>query len=84
MMVGKQDYPNIHWLPDNDYQKAVTQLRLHIGNVLFPLRKYGQGYFVDGAINQITKLSEDFGLRVRGIDHPIDDGSRPHYPEEDD
>lgn len=70
-MIKQTDYPNIHWLPKEQYQQAVTQVRLQIGSILFPLRKYGQDYYVDGAIDEITKLCEDFGLRVRGADHPI-------------
>ena len=65
------EYGNIHWLSDEAYLKARTQLDLQIGGVLHPLRLYGQGPFVDQACNEIVKLCEDFALRVRGVDKPI-------------
>ena len=58
-------------IPEADYQKAITQLRLSVGGILRPLRKYGQDVFVDSAIVEIVKLAEDFSLRVRGVDKPI-------------
>lgn len=37
-----------------------------------PVRyQYGMEPFVQGAINEIVSLAEDFGLRVRGIDKPL-------------
>ena len=63
--------PGIHWLSDEDYQKAVTQLSMQIGSALRPLRGYGQGVYCDGAANEIVKLCEDFGMRVRGVDKEI-------------
>jgi hypothetical protein len=33
---------------------------------------YGMGDFVPGAVDEIVKLAEDFALRVRGADKPID------------
>ena len=61
----------IHWLSQEEYDKAINQLRLQIGGALHPLRMYGQGELVDGAIVELVKLTEAFGLRVRGIDSPI-------------
>lgn len=61
----------IHWLPQDEYTKATTQLRTNIAGALFDLRLYGQGEIVDQAIVEIMKLAEDFGLRVRGIDKPV-------------
>jgi hypothetical protein len=62
---------SIPWLSDEEYAKAVSQLRLQIGGALRPLEAYGQAVYVTGAVNAIMKLAEDFGLRVRGIDQPI-------------
>ena len=62
----------IHWLPDTEYAKAVGQLRLQVGGVLSAFRAYGLDVFVPGAVDEIVKLAEDFGLRVRGVDKPID------------
>lgn len=63
--------PDIHWLPEADYKKAVIQLRLQVGGVLEPFDTYGLGVFIPGAVLEIVKLCEDFGLRVRGMDKPI-------------
>jgi len=73
------NFDAIPWLSDEDYAKAIGQFRLQFGVLLeemfAPLRMYGQDVFVDGAILSIiesgVKLTEDFGLRVRGINHEI-------------
>ncbi len=71
---------DIHWLSDEDYQKAVSQLRMNVTGIFdfmkvddkLPVRYvYGLSVYIEGAINEVVKLSEDFGLRVRGIDKPI-------------
>ena len=59
------------WLDDDQYEKAVGQLRLGVANVLSVFNMYGMGIMVEQAIVEVVKLSEDFGLRVRGIDKPI-------------
>ena len=78
--VGQFDFAHVHWLSDEDYQKAITQLRLNIAGVFdflrvddkLPVRyMYGVGNSVQGAIDEAVKLTEDFGLRVRGIDKAI-------------
>ena len=67
-------------LGEKDYQKAITQLRMQAGGIFdfmkvdekLPVRYlYGLGDWVPGAIEEIVKLAEDFGLRVRGVDKPI-------------
>ncbi len=60
-----------HWLSDEDYRKAITQLRLQVGGVFEPFDMYGLQTFIPTAIDEIVKLCEDFGLRVRGVDKPI-------------
>lgn len=63
---------NIHWLPEEEYKKAVGQLRLQINGILGQtFNMYGLGDAIPGATSAIVKLAEDFGLRVRGEDHPI-------------
>ena len=64
------EYGNIPWLTDEQYQKAVAQHRMKIGAALRPLRLYGQAVICDIAENLIVAIMEDFGLVVRGIDHP--------------
>ena len=61
----------IHWLPDEEYQKAVAQLRLQLNGVFSVFNTYGLDVYVPGAISEAVKLAEDFGLRVRGVDKPI-------------
>jgi len=58
-------------LSDEDYQKAVGQLRLAIGAVLTVFDMYGLGVHIKGAQEEIVKLAEDYGQRTRGIDKPI-------------
>jgi hypothetical protein len=68
----REKYQDVEcWLPEEDYAKAVGQLRGAIIGLMHPLRMYGQQDYVDQVIPEILSLSEDFGLRVRGIDKPI-------------
>jgi hypothetical protein len=78
--VGQLDYGEVHWLSEEEYQKAVTQLRMNVVGIFDFMRvddklpvkyMYGLGTFINGAIDEIVKLTEAFGLRVRGIDKPI-------------
>ena len=71
MFDKPKEYGDIHWLPQDIYDKAVSQFRMQLGGILHPLRKYGQDPFVDQAIIEIVKLTEDFSLRVRGVDKII-------------
>lgn len=71
-MVEKPgQYGNIHWLPDDMYEKAVGQLRLNLSGVFVPFDLYGQDVFIPAAIDEVVKLCEDFSLRCRGVDKPI-------------
>jgi len=70
-MDKPKEYGDIHWLPDENYQKAIGQLRLQINGALRPLRSYGQAVYCDQTADAIVKLCEDFGLRVRGVEHAI-------------
>ena len=58
-------------LSDDEYNKAIGQLRLAVGSVLSVFNMYGQGVYIKGALEEIVRLAEDFGIRVRGIDKPI-------------
>jgi hypothetical protein len=71
--MGKpKEVGNIHWLSDDEYAKAVYSLRATVTSLFKPLRRYGQDVYCDQAIEHTIKLCEDFGLRVRGVDHPIE------------
>jgi hypothetical protein len=60
-----------HWLSDEEYQKARTQLRLQFGGVMRKYAMHGFQNFIDPDIETLVKLAEDFALRVRGVDKPI-------------
>jgi len=62
------DGKSIPWLSNDDYKKTVFQLRGQLIGLMRPLELYGQKPIVDEVIEQIISLTEDFGLRVRGID----------------
>lgn len=71
-MSGPKSVPDgVHWLSDEDYAKAVGQLRLQLGGVFEPFRYYGHDVSIPQAIEEVVKLCEDFGLRVRGVDKAI-------------
>ena len=79
-MVVSNIPDDIHWLSQDEYDKAIGQLRLQVGAIFdflkvddkLPVRyMYGYEPFIRGAVNEIVKLAEDFGLRVRGVDRAI-------------
>jgi len=59
-----------NWLDGMEYQKALTQFKLQLDGVFEPLFK-GEHFDIHESIAEITKLAEDFGLRVRNVDKPI-------------
>ena len=64
--------PEVHWVSDPQYAKAKFQFRAHVNEVLRVFDMYGMGIEIPGALEQIWRLTEDFSLRVRGVDKPID------------
>lgn len=61
-----------HFLSEEEYAKAIGQFRLQLNGVFSPFRLYGLQDYIPGAIEEVVRLTEDFGLRVRGVDKPID------------
>ena len=61
----------VHYLSDEEYTKCKGQLRLQLGGVFEPFNCYGLNVYIPGAIEEIVKLCEDFGLRIRGVDKCI-------------
>ena len=59
------------WLGEQEYQILLSKLRLKFGEILHPLRLYGQDPYVDGAILECVELTERFGENVRGKDTPL-------------
>jgi hypothetical protein len=66
------DGKKISWLSDEEYEKSVGQLRLQLNGVFKPFMFYGMSIYIPGAKDAIIKLCEDFSLRTRGLDKPID------------
>ena len=65
-------YENIHWLEDEEYLKARGRLKLQYLTLLgrqYPM--YGYVELHPGTAEIATKLAEDYGLVVRGIQKPI-------------
>ena len=62
----------IPWLSEEDYKKSLGQLRMQLSGVFEPFTAYGLDIYIPGAKEAVVKLCEDFALRCRGLDHPID------------
>ena len=62
------DYPRVS---QESYDKALSQLKLQLNGIMNCFRCYGLNDDVDGAMAEITKLAEQFAMRVRGKDVPI-------------
>ena len=58
----------VHWLPQDVYDKLVGQYRLQLNGIFSPFRSYGMDVLIPQSIEEVVKLTEAFGLRVRGID----------------
>ena len=64
-------YPNIHWLEPEDYKKARGQAKLQVTEALSVFNMHGFGIYIPGATDEIMQVMDDFALRLRGIDKPI-------------
>jgi hypothetical protein len=60
-----------HKIPEEQYQKAKGQLKLQLNDVLSIFAMYGMQEYIPAAIEEITELTEQFAMRVRGKDIPI-------------
>ena len=58
-------------LPDNQYKKLVFQLRGQYVAILNVFKCYGMEKDVEQAIDECTKVAENFGMAVRGSEKPI-------------
>jgi len=59
-------------LEDNEFDKIIGQYRLKLNGLMHPLRLYGQGYYVDGAIDELVSLAVQMHLRLSGVDIPYE------------
>jgi len=57
-------------ISEEQKSKLWFQYRCQITEILAPLRIYGQGVYVDGAIETIMELSVIAAKRYAGIDEP--------------
>ena len=60
------------WLSDMDYAKAIGQFRLGVLSYLSVFDCYGMGTYIKPVSEAIVELAQDFGMRIRGDDRPID------------
>ena len=58
-------------LPDEQYKKLLFQARGQYGAILNVFKCYGMDVFVDQAIEECMKVTENFGQAVRGDEKPI-------------
>jgi hypothetical protein len=61
----------VRWIPQEEYDKALGQLRLQLNGVFTPFHGYGHDVFIPQAADEALKLAEDFCLRVRGAEKPV-------------
>ena len=59
------------WVSDAEYAKAIGQFKLGLNPIMACFRCYGMDNDVDGAIPEIVALAEQFAMRIRGKDIPI-------------
>jgi hypothetical protein len=57
-------------LDDTEFDKIVGQYRLKLNGLLYPLRAYGQAYYVDGLIPELESLGIQLHLKLSGVDMP--------------
>ena len=54
------------WLPEDEYNKLVFQTRGQFMAILNCFRCYGLNPYVDQAVAECMKVTENFGMIVRG------------------
>ena len=63
---------NMSWLEQKDFEKAVGQLRLQLGEIMSVFNVYGLNSLVPGAVEEQIEVAIDFSKRCRGDkDQPI-------------
>jgi len=65
----KNGYSN--YLEEQDYKKAVGQMRLQFGEILSVFDMHGLGILIPGAVEELVQVAEAYGQRIRGKDKPI-------------
>jgi len=57
-------------LGDDEFDKIIGQYRLKLNGLLVPLRKYGQGVYIDGVMGELESLGIQLHLKLSGVDIP--------------
>ena len=65
------------WLDEDEYTKALGQFRMQVAARLRVFDCHGLGAYITPVVEAIVELAEDFGMRVRGEDRPIDSKHQP-------
>lgn len=63
MSNGEYSYPRI---PQDDYQKAGTQWSMQMTELLRVFDCYGLGVHIPEVVKKGLKITEQYGMRVRG------------------
>ncbi len=63
--------PVTPYLPDDEWDKAVGQLKLQLNSAFDDFHMYGMDVYIPNGIAKAAELAIDFSLRTRGLDHPI-------------
>lgn len=58
-------------IPDEVYNKLLFQTRGQFDAILNVFRCYGLNPYVDQAVGECVKITENFGMAVRGKDKPV-------------
>ena len=56
---------------EEDWDKIVGQAMLRVGVMLSPLRKYGQGVYVDGVMVELRHILTQTLYKGMGVDMPF-------------
>lgn len=56
---------------EEQWDKIFGQYRLTLNGIMNPLRKYGQGIYVDEAIAELVNLSIQLHHRLSGVEEPF-------------
>lgn len=57
---------------EDEISKDIGQYQLSLNKLLNPLRKYGQGAYVDMVTIEIIRLSWQLHWRLEGVDEPYE------------
>jgi hypothetical protein len=57
-------------LDEEEFNKILGQFRLQLNGIMWPLRLYGQGPYVDSAMIELENLALQLHMKLSGIDIP--------------